>query len=208
MRTLHRTRRLDEVEEIPHGVLSLCADPCTLGAYRPGGPVHRPFDPHTPWPPHLLERVPKSQHTTQHELLLLLRACRTASLRRSTSTTSTVVSSLSRPNLAGMSVQTSARPGRRGRCGRGSRVGRWSAAPNMSRSRACHDPAHPGAHINTRASTATPTRARDGGRPRAWRPFAPECVCMCRPGGGMYPVSSAARRDVLFSTACGRASRC
>ena len=98
-----------------------------LGAYRPGGPVHRPFDPHTPCPPHLLERVPKSQHTTQHELLLLLRACRTASLRRSTSTTSTVVSSLSRPNLAGMSVQTSARPGRRGRCGRGSRVGRWSA---------------------------------------------------------------------------------
>ena len=57
--------------------------------------------------------MPKSQHTTQHELLLLLRACRTASLRRSTSTTSTVVSSLSRPNLAGMSVQTSARPGRR-----------------------------------------------------------------------------------------------
>ena len=40
------------------------------------------------------------KHTTQ-QLPLLVAACRTASLRRSTSTTSTVVSSLSRPNLAG-----------------------------------------------------------------------------------------------------------
>ena len=61
-------------------------------------------------------RPRRLQHTTQ-QLPLLLAACRTASLRRSTSTTSTVASSLSRPNLAGarseVRVAAASQPGLR-----------------------------------------------------------------------------------------------
>ena len=144
--------------------------------------------------------MPKSQHTTQ-QLPLLVAACRTASLRRSTSTTSTVVSSLSRPNLAGVSAQTSARPGWAVRSPVGA-VGLGGGAPRQT----CHagalprlprDPAHPGVYINTHVRAQPRPRGHVTEGSRGLSGHLCRNVCMYRPGGGTYPVSSAARRDVI-----------
>jgi hypothetical protein len=69
-------------------------------AYQPGSPTE-PHAMNTYPPPAPVPGRPGSQHTTQ-QLPCFLAAWRIASLRRSTSTTSTVVSSLSRPNLPGV----------------------------------------------------------------------------------------------------------
>ena len=82
--------------------------PCTQpGLTHQASPHTILLPPHIPYPPRPLGRVPSSQHTTQ-QLTCFVAAWRIASVRRSTSTTSTVVSSLSRPNLAGVCTEVSA----------------------------------------------------------------------------------------------------